>query len=353
MDHAGRIERLMKERETPLLVTSLVNIRYLTGFTGSNAFLFVGPDRNVLVTDGRYGEMAEPLAAAIPATSLRVYIGQLGDNLAAAAGDVADLDVEAAHVSWEFSRTLRDMFEAEIHPTSGIVEEHRRIKDADEVAALRAAAAAGDVAFSRLAELAAAAPDEISLGEALVDAMRTAGADSADWEPIVAAGANASRPHHESGATPVGDGPLLVDYGCVVDGYHSDMTRTVWIGDNGDPEMEAVYAAVLASNLAGIAAVRPGVVAGDVDEACRAVLRTAGYDEFFVHSTGHGVGLEIHEAPWLRAGGEQVLQPGDVVTVEPGVYIPGRGGARVEDMVLVTEHGAEVLTHASKELHIR
>ena len=143
---------------------------------------------------------------------------------------------------------------------------------------------------------------------------------------------------------------LLLDYGCVVDGYHSDMSRTALVGDAGDPENEAVHAAVLESNEAGIAAVRPGVTAGAVDAVCREVLADHGYEDYFVHSTGHGVGLEIHEGPWVRKGSTDVLEPGNVVTVEPGVYLPGRFGVRIEDMVHVTADGNEVLTTASKEL---
>ena len=350
MDHVTRIDALRSRLGGPLLVTRLPNICYLTGFTGSNAFLLVTSGATTFITDGRYGEAAEALRNEIPDLLIEVYAGAaappLRAMLAAAGGPVS---LESHDVSWDF---VRDLEGAGIEVVAGspVVEDLRTVKDAAEVAALRAAAAAGDAAFAALETLAASAPTEEELGWRLVEAMRTAGGAQASWPPIVALGANASLPHHRAGATPLEPGLLLLDYGCVVDGYHSDMSRTVWRGDRVDPEMEAVYRSVLASQEAGIAAIAPGVAAADVDEACREVLRADGYEEYFVHSTGHGVGLEIHEGPRVARGSQDVLAPGHVVTVEPGVYLPGRGGVRIEDMVLVTDHGHEVLTRSSKEL---
>lgn len=352
MNHSARLQKLMGERMRPLLVTSLVNIRYLTGFTGSNAFLVVFGDRSVFVTDGRYGEIATPLAAALPGCELVVYTADLPGTLAAAIGDTESIDVEAEHVSWAFSRRLDDVLDATLNPTTGIVESLRLTKDEDEIAALRRAAGAGDAAFDKVAVLRREVETEGELGLVLIDEMRAAGGEAAGWPPIVAFGANAARPHHRSGEGPASDGLLLMDYGCVVDGYHSDMTRTVWLGDARDDTMEAVYAAVKEANDAGIAAVKPGVKAGDVDEVCRAVLRKHGYEEFFIHSTGHGVGLEIHEGPWVKRGSKDVLEPGHVITIEPGVYLPGHGGVRIEDMVLVTENGNEVLTMSHKDMRV-
>ena len=179
--------------------------------------------------------------------------------------------------------------------------------------------------------------------------MRSRGGENASWEPIVAAGAGASIPHYRSGRKPVGRGLLLLDYGCVVDGYHSDMSRTVWLEGEPDEDLVRVYQRVLESQEAGIAAVAPGVACGAIDEACREVLRGYGYEKQFLHSTGHGVGLEIHEPPWVRRGNEDLLQEGDVITVEPGVYLPGIGGVRIEDMVVVRGAGPEVLTKSHKE----
>ncbi len=351
MNHARRLERLMAGLERPLLITSLVNIRYLTGFTGTSAYVVIGPERCVFITDGRYAEAAEELLETLPDTELTTHTGGVATAIGEALGDATALDVEADHVSWSFARSLDEGLNVELVPCRGVVERHRRVKDAEEIAALSAAAVAGDAAFTRLGALLGSVSTEGELGLSLIEEMRAAGGEAAGWPPIVAVGPNAARPHHRSGEGVVdGSGLLLMDYGCVVDGYHSDMTRTVWLGDGVDPEMEQIHAAVLESNEAGIAAVGPGVRAHDVDEACRAVLRAHGYEEYFVHSTGHGVGLEIHEGPWVKRNSDDVLEPGNVVTIEPGVYIPGLGGVRIEDMVVVTDGGREVLTRSRKEL---
>jgi Xaa-Pro aminopeptidase len=351
MDHAARLESLAGRLDRPLLVTALSNIRYLTGFGGSSAYLLVAPDgRAVFVTDGRYGELAGPLVAALPGVELVVHTSGLWNALGPVLEGIEVITLEAHGVTWDFVRTLQKETGVEPEPESGAVEELRRTKDAGEVAALRAAAAAGDAAFSRLRDLIGSAGTEADLGWALTGAMRELGGDPAGWDPIVAAGPAASIPHYRSGRSPVGDGLLLLDYGCVVDGYHSDMSRTVWIDGEPDREMARVYRAVAEAQAAGIAAIAPGVTCGSVDEAVRVVLRGYGYEEAFLHSTGHGVGLEIHEQPWVRKGNDDALRAGDVVTVEPGVYLPGVGGVRIEDMVLVSGDGPVVLTESSREM---
>jgi Xaa-Pro aminopeptidase len=349
MHHAARIDRLRASLDQPLLVTDLTNVRYLTGFAGSNAFVYVDADAATFVTDGRYGEIAGRIVAGLPNTDLVVYTDGSFDHLARVFGGADAVGLEANNVTWAFMRTLRDKTASRLLPTKGIVEKLRETKDDDELAALQAAATAGDAAFSALPGLIAEATTESDLGHRLVDVMEEAGGSRAGWEPIVAVNANAALPHHRAGTGELGDGVLLLDYGCTVDGYHSDMTRTVAVGDVPDPEFERVYAAVLEANRAGIDAVRPGAVAGDVDEVCRSVLREHGYEEAFIHSTGHGVGLDIHEAPSLRRSSTAVLAPGHVVTIEPGVYLPGRFGVRIEDMVAVTTSGAAVLTASHRD----
>lgn len=351
MNHAARLESLIGRLEHPLLVTALPNIRYLTGFAGSSAHLLVEPGRGaVFVTDGRYGELAGPLVAALPGTELVVHTSGLWDALRSVLDGIGTVSLESHDVSWDFVRTLEAETGTAAEPVTGVVEELRRTKDAAEVAALRAAASAGDGAFAGLRGLVESVATEADLGWALTGAMRDAGGDPADWDPIVAAGPAASIPHYRSGRAPVGGGLLLLDYGCVVDGYHSDMSRTVWIDGAPDPEMARVHRAVAESQAAGIAAIAPGVPCGTVDEAARAVLRGYGYEAAFLHSTGHGVGLQIHEVPWVRKGNDDPLRVGDVVTVEPGVYLPGVGGVRIEDMVLVSEDGPVVLTESSREM---
>jgi Xaa-Pro aminopeptidase len=350
MNHAARLDALREQIEAPLLVSRPPNLRYLTGFTGSNGFLLVRPGgKAVFVTDGRYGELAEELVAPLADTDLVVYTSGMWDVFRDLVEGLPAVDLEADGVTWAFSRDFAHETGIEAVPGGGAVERLRRTKDDAEVTALRAAAAAGDAAFSELGGLAAPTVTERELGWKLIDVMRGHGGDSADWEPIVAAGAGASIPHYRSGTRPVGSGLLLLDYGCVVDGYHSDMSRTVWLAGSPDEEMARVYRAVLESQEAGLAAVAPGVACGDVDEAARAVLRGYGYEKHFLHSTGHGVGLEIHEPPWVRRGNDDQLAVGDVITVEPGVYLPGIGGVRIEDMVLVTDSGGAVLTGSHKE----
>ena len=354
MNHAARLDALRGAIAAPLLVSRLPNLQYLTGFTGSNGFLLVrSGGRATFITDGRYGEMAEGLVAGLADTDLVVYTSGLWDVFRDATAGLGSVGLEADGVMWSFATEFGR--ETKVEPTAspGAVERLRRTKDSDEVAALAAAAAAGDSALRSLRSIGQRTTTERELGWRLIDAMRAHGGESATWEPIVAAGAGASIPHYRSGRKPIGSGLLLLDYGCVVDGYHSDMSRTVWLEGAPDDELARVYRAVLESQEAGIAAVAPGVACGDVDEACRAVLRGYGYEKQFLHSTGHGVGLEIHEPPWVRRGNDDVLQAGDAITIEPGVYLPGIGGVRIEDMVVVGADGPRILTRSTKEFQIR
>jgi Xaa-Pro aminopeptidase len=354
MQHAARLNALTVGLDAPLLVSRLSNLRYLIGFTGTNGYLLARPDGTcVFFTDGRYAEKAEELVAGLPAASLLISGTDMWEGMGELLNDLDRVALESHGVTWDFAETLREKTGTEPVPTRGLVEELRRAKDEEEVGCLRRAAAAGDAAFGALAGLLEQASTEADLAWGLIGVMRDGGADVADWDPIVAAGPAASLPHYEAADQPLGQGLLLLDYGCTVGGYHSDMSRTVWLEGEPDDEMERVYRAVAESQQAGIAAVGPGIACGDVDEAVRQVLRGYGYEEQFVHGTGHGVGLEIHEAPFLRRGSEEALQVGDVVTVEPGVYLPAVGGVRIEDMVLVGADGSEVLTASPREFVLR
>jgi len=344
-----RIEALRAELDGPLLVTKPANLRYLSGYTGSNGYLLVDDARAVFVTDGRYGEIVEGLMADVAGAEVIVYSKGLASTLASViAGPTT---VEADHITWSFAESLISESAHDIVAGGGVVERLRRKKDADEVQHLRAAAAAGDAALASLADLTAVATTERQLAWGLIAAMKSHGGDIASWDPIVAVGANAARPHHETNDTKLADGLLLLDYGCEVSGYHSDMTRTMWTGaDEPGADVQGLYDAVLEAQLAALGVAGPGVTAGDVDKAARDVLDAAGLGDTFLHSTGHGVGLEIHEEPWVRSGSDDVLEPGHVITIEPGAYVPGTGGVRIEDMVLITESGSEVLTRSPKEL---
>ncbi|MFQ5947648.1 MAG: M24 family metallopeptidase [Acidimicrobiia bacterium] len=350
MEYQDRLRGLRERLEVPLLVSRLPNLRYLTGFTGSNGYLLVRDEGATLVTDGRYGEMAERLVEHLPGTDVVIYTGRLMAALEPVLGGLSTVVLEGHWVTWDFARRLSDTLGAELVPSRGGVESLRMEKDDGEVERLRRAAAACDAAFSALDELIEESRTERELAWALIEVMRDNDGDLADWGPIVAVGANASLPHHRPGDDPVGGGLLLLDYGCVVDGYHSDMSRTVWLGAAADPEIERVHRAVGEAQREAIAAIEVGVTCKEVDEAARRVLRGYDYEQRFVHSTGHGVGLEIHEAPSLRATSDETLEAGHVVTVEPGVYLPGTGGVRIEDVVLVTEAGPELLTRSPRGL---
>jgi Xaa-Pro aminopeptidase len=235
-------------------------------------------------------------------------------------------------------------------PTSGLVMRQRIIKDAEEVCAIRDAVAMGAAVYERTRQRVRPGVRESEVAGRLEFAAREAGADGMSFETIVAGGKRSALPHGRATAQPIPRrGFVVIDSGVILRGYCSDMTRTVHVG-RARPAERRWYEAVLEAQLAGIAAVKPGKIAGEVDKAARQVLRRAGLDRYFTHSTGHGVGLEIHEPPRLGKGQSEELRPGMVITIEPGIYISGKGGIRIEDMVLVTERGCEILTPVSKEL---
>jgi Xaa-Pro aminopeptidase len=266
---------------------------------------------------------------------------------------LATLGLEAAHVSWARQRSFAaDWFpNLELVPTVNLVEDLRKVKDAGELARLAAAAEIADQALDRVRPQLAHGPTEEAFGRTLDFEMRELGASGPSFETIVASGPNAAMPHHRPGSRPIRAGePVVLDFGARFDGYCSDMTRTVWVDHVAHPDLRRAVDVVLASQAAGVAAVRAGVPAADVDQACREVIARAGWAEFFVHGTGHGVGLDIHEAPSVAATSTDTLETGHVLTVEPGVYLPGLGGVRIEDTVVVTEDGCRPLTSTPKDL---
>jgi Xaa-Pro aminopeptidase len=345
-----------------LLVTDLVNVRYLTGFTGSNAALLVHADGDAasrFCTDGRYRTQAASevpdletvidrasalgLATRVPALG----VGRLGFESDAVTVDAHDALAEAAAgVTGVGARGVV------LHRAPGLVQRLRAVKDADEVEALRRACAIGDAALADLIAAGGLRPGrterEVTLD--LEDRMRRHGAAGPAFDTILAAGASSAVPHHRPTAAVLRPGDLVkLDFGALVDGYHSDMTRTVVLGRAADWQRE-LHALVAEAQAAGRAALVPGTEVAAVDAAARGVVERAGRGEEFVHGLGHGVGLQIHEAPALAATGTGALAAGMVVTVEPGVYLPGRGGVRIEDTLVVRDQGAELLTHTTREL---
>jgi Xaa-Pro aminopeptidase len=357
MDVAARAGRLRERLDgggcDALLVTSLTDIRYLTGFTGSAGLLLVLPDDLVFVTDGRYREQAgEQLDAAGVSARLEVHASVDGQRgaLAAAARGIGRLGLQAASVSWAAARRYGESWfpEAELVPTEGLVERLREVKDDGEVARIAAAATIADAALAEVRPMLADRPTERVFGLELDGAMRRRGADDVSFETIVASGPNGAKPHARPGRRRIVEGDLVVlDFGALLDGYHSDMTRTVVVGEPS-PTQQRMLEVVARSQSAGVAAVAPGVACADVDRTCRDVIAEAGWADAFVHGTGHGVGLQIHEDPRVSATATGTLQPGHVVTVEPGVYLPEHGGVRIEDTVVVTATGCRTLTAAPK-----
>lgn len=359
MDVAGRLpglrERMAEAGCEALLVTTLANVRYLTGFSGSAALLLVLPDELVVSTDGRYQfQAAEQLGAA--GVDARMAVGNVSaqrEALATAAGAVARLGLEAANVTWARQRSFAsDWFaSADLVPTEGLVEGLRRVKDDGEVARMAAAAGIADAALAAVKPMLAGGITEADLALALDTEMRRLGASGCSFDTIVASGPNGAKPHARPSDRRIEEGELVVlDFGAVVDGYCSDMTRTVSLGPPRSATLARMVEVVAESQQAGVEAVRAGQPAADVDRVCREVIAAAGWADAFLHSTGHGVGLDIHEAPTVSATSSDTLAVGYVVTVEPGVYLREHGGVRIEDTVVVTEDGCRPLTLAPKEL---
>ena len=358
MDVSGRWDQLRVKlgEEASLLVTSMTNIRYLTGFTGSAGMLFVLPGEAVLLTDGRYESQSEEQIAESGAPvglSIAPAAGQREKAAAIVAGaGLSALGLEAAHVSWALQRRFDSEWfpDIELRPTVGVVEQLRAVKEASELLRLGEAARVADEALERIRPRLADGLTEEEFGRALDFEMRELGASGPSFDTIVASGPNAAKPHYRAGSRRIGrDEAVVIDFGALVDGYCSDMTRTVWVDGLADPELRRAYQVVLAAQAAGVAAVRAGVTCLEVDAACREVIASAGWADRFVHGTGHGVGLDIHEAPSLSAASTDTLAAGHVVTVEPGVYLPGLGGVRIEDTVVVTDEGCRPLTHTAKD----
>lgn len=362
MDVGGRIPRLRAAFGDAgcdaLLVTRLVNIRYLTGFTGSAALLLVRPDDLVFVTDGRYRDQsALELGGAGVEARIRIALtaGTQKEFLQEETAGVARLGLEAAAVTWAQQRKFDGEWfpKAELVPTEGLVEELRKVKDAGEVDRMAEAARIADEALARVRHRLAEGPTEEEFALELDFEMRRGGASGPSFETIVASGPNGAKPHHRPSSRRIGPGELVVvDFGATVDGYCSDMTRTLCVGEPASATARRMVDVVAESQRAGVKAVRAGVEGKAVDEACRTIIGDAGWADAFLHSTGHGVGLEIHEDPRVASTSTDTLVTGHVVTVEPGVYLPEHGGVRIEDTMVVTDEGCLVLTNATKELAV-
>ena len=334
-----------------LLVSHLPNIRYLCGFTGSSGLLLVEESGSVFFTDVRYDTQAHAeVKGAKVVIARQAVLNAAADRIAALRGKQV-IAIEADHVTVSDRKRLNDLLPTHLRlkNASSLVERARMVKDEDELAVIRSAVNLGAKLFDRALEVMRPGVKESDVAAEMEYAARRAGAEEMSFSTIIASGERSALPHGRASDKPIKPGGFAVcDFGVILDGYCSDQTRTVWVG-NVSEDARVVYEAVLEAQLAAIAAVRPGVSVGEVDGAARKVLRKRGLGRYFTHSTGHGVGLEIHEAPRLAAGQKAVLQPGMVITIEPGVYFPGKWGVRIEDMVTVTARGCDVLTPTRKD----
>ena len=345
------MEALAERGLGALIVTDLANVRYLTGYVGSNGIALVGPRGRKLVTDSRYA-----VAAREQARGVEVVIGRrdlLGD-VAAALPSVAGegpAGVEAESLTLARHARLAAMLEGVVlEPTTGLVETLREVKDPGELEAMREAAAVVDRALAAVLARGIVGRSEREVAFALHAAMLEEGAERPSFDTIVAAGPRGARPHAVPGPEPIPAGTLVViDLGAVVDGYCSDMTRTVATGPLPD-RLAEIYAVCLRAQEAAVAAARGGMGAAELDAVARAVIADAGYADAFGHGLGHGVGLAIHEAPGVRPESGASLRAGMAVTIEPGIYLEGEGGVRIEDLVVLGDEGCEVLSGAPKEL---
>jgi Xaa-Pro aminopeptidase len=335
-----------------LVVTSSRNIRYLTGFTGSAGVVVITASDMALITDGRYRDQAadQVRGSGAPAR-VDITSTEQRERITAATGGAARIGLEADHITWSAQRRYAEEWFSgrQLVATTALVETLRRSKDAQELVRIELAAEIADAALDLMRPRLLEGPTELEFARELDMRMRQLGATGPSFETIVASGPNGARPHARPSSRTITDGDLVVlDFGAVVDGYCSDMTRTMAVGEVS-PTARRMLEVVTRAQAAGVAAVRPGIAAREVDAVCRSVIDAAGWADAFSHGTGHGVGLDIHEAPGVGSTSDATLAIGDVVTVEPGVYLSEHGGVRVEDTVVVTAEGCRPLTHSTKD----
>jgi Xaa-Pro aminopeptidase len=351
-------EQLASTRVHALLISHLPNIRYLCGFTGSAGLLLVEESGSVFFTDVRYDTQAhEEVKGAKVVITKKSPLAGLGEFLGARRKRPRKwaIGIESEHFTVAEKKRL-----ARLCPTGvtlknapSIVERMRMVKDADEITLIRSAVRLGAQLFDRALEVLRPGVKEVEVAAEMELAARRSGVEAMSFPTIIAAGARSALPHGRASDHVIAPGGFVVcDFGVILSGYCSDQTRTVWVGkvsDSAADEARQAYNAVKDAQQAAIDAVKPGIPAGDVDAAARKVLKKTGFGRYFTHSTGHGVGLEIHESPRIADGQKEILKPGMVITIEPGVYFPGKWGVRIEDMVVVTKDGCEVLMPTSKD----
>jgi Xaa-Pro aminopeptidase len=358
MDYPARQKKLREYLSTTvfdeLLISHLPNIRYLCGFTGSAGFLLVGERGSTFFTDVRYATQSrDEVRHAKVVIARKALLSEVAESIGRSRKRSRKwkVGVEGEHVTVGEMKRLTDLVPRGIQFKNAppVVERARTVKDSVELERIRAAVKLGAGLFDRVLEVIRPGITENEVAAEMEYAARKAGAEEMSFPTIIASGARSALPHGRASSKAIGaSGFVVCDFGVILSGYCSDQTRTVWVG-NVTQEARQAYDAVRQAQEAAIDAVRPGATVDEVDAAARKILREAGLARYFTHSTGHGVGLEIHEAPRVAHGQREVLQPGMVITIEPGVYFPGKWGVRIEDMVAVTARGCEVLTPTSKD----
>ncbi|BDG31404.1 Xaa-Pro dipeptidase [Parageobacillus thermoglucosidasius] len=334
-----------------MLVTNPYNRRYITGFTGTAGVAVISQDKAVFITDFRYIEQA---SKQVQGFEIVKHTGPIVEEVAkqVARLHIQKLGFEQEDVSYATFKAYEQAVNAELVPTSLVVEKLRLIKSESEIKILKEAAAIADAAFEHILSFIRPGVKEIEVANELEFFMRKQGATSSSFDTIVASGYRSALPHGVATDKVIEKGELVtLDFGAYYNGYCSDITRTVAVGEISD-ELKTIYNIVLEAQLRGMKGIKPGMTGKEADALTRDYITEKGYGDYFGHSTGHGIGLEIHEGPTLSARSDIVLAPGMVVTVEPGIYIPGLGGVRIEDDTVVTENGNEALTHSPKELII-
>jgi Xaa-Pro aminopeptidase len=356
MDYQARRDKLRtairKAGADALLVTSFTNVTYLSGFTGDDSYLLVRADGELMISDGRYTTQLEDECPGLDCLIRRPGVQVLQAVVEALRqSGVGRVAIEGDSMTVSLREQIgEELPKLSVGSTSGLVEELRQIKDREEVAEIRQAIWYAEKAFAALRAGLRPEMTEKETADELDHQMRLFGARGSSFPAIVAVGPRGALPHATPTGRRLGEAEsVLIDWGASGRLYKSDLTRVLVTG-RILPKLRRVYQVVLSAQTQAIAAVRPGAVAQDVDQVARGVIAKAGYGSRFGHGLGHGLGLEVHEAPRLHAKSQVVLRPGMVVTVEPGIYLPGWGGVRIEDDILVTRTGHEVLTSVPKEL---
>ncbi|PRO66703.1 M24 family metallopeptidase [Alkalicoccus urumqiensis] len=344
-------QKLQEENADALLVTSSVNRRYLTGFTGTAGAVLITAEAALFITDFRYTEQAAAQAEGFTIVEHKVPLVEEAAAQLKKLG-ISTLAFEKEHVTFAQYEAYKQAFEAELIPVSGMVEDLRLKKDAGEIDIIQQAVDIADRAFTHIQSYIQPGVKEIDVATELEFFMRKQGAESSSFDIIVASGLRSAFPHGVASAKEIASGELVtLDFGAYFQGYCSDITRTVAVGEPSE-KLRTIYETVQKAQEIGVQKIRPGMTGKEADALTRDYITEAGYGSYFGHSTGHGMGMEVHEGPALSHRSDKKLEPGHVVTVEPGIYVAGTGGTRIEDDLLITEDGCRILSSSTKELLI-